>query len=195
MTQSTAENTKTIPEIQAQIEKLKEATERKKEHLEAYRSKRAEIVVNEADTQKNKARVTSIDCEIKQLQKSIENAPTELALLEENLIAEQNRLAQKARAGLIEQQQEIAEEAEILSKSFIASLEKANNINSNLRAALSAEAGLAQKTGQQVLGNLGNFCHGSAMSLSLLLEVMQSQFAGNHTTPLGSADSNVRIRL
>lgn len=188
MTQST------VQEIEQRIANLKESIERKKTHLEAYRSKRAELVINEPGTTKNKAKVTSIDAEIKQLQKSIDNFPAELKLLEENLTKEQERLAQEERAKLFEQQQEVANEVELLSKSFVSLLEKANNINELLLNALSAEAGLAQRTGQKVLGD---YCHGSMQSLSMLLETMQAQLNGQHTQLVGAGivASAVPIRL
>lgn len=192
MTQSTVENRKTVQEIKAQINNLKESTERKETQLEQYRSKRAEIVMNEASTTKNKAKVTSIDSEIKQLKRAIENFPTELKLLEENLATEQARIAQAENDKLLEQQREVAEDIEVLSKNFVTILEKAVGLNQNLVAALSAEAGLAAKTGQQVLGN---YCHGSQMSLAMLLELMKSQIDGQHTTPFGAAGVNIRIRL
>ena len=188
MTQST------IQEIEQRITNLKESIERKKTYLEQYREKRAELVINEPGTTKNKAKVTSIDSEIKQLKRAIENAPAELALLEENLAAEQRRIAEKKRSELIEQQQEVANEIELLSKGFVSLLEKANNINTLLRAALTAEHGLREQTGQQILEN---YCHGSMQSLSMLLGTMQAQLNGQHTQLVGAGivASAVPIRL
>ena len=181
-------------EIQNRINNLNESIKHKETQLEQYRSKRAEITVNEAMTTKNKQRIANIDAEVKRLKKSIENAPAELKILEENLIAEQNRLAQEARAELLTKQEEVANEVELLSKSFVSLLEKANNINELLCNALSAEAGLREKTGQQILEN---FCHGSMQSLSMLLETMQAQLNGQHTQLVGAGivASAVPIRL
>ena len=192
MTQST-EKIKTVNEIQAQIEGLRESTEHKEEQLEQYRNKRAELVINEAMTTKNKARVTSIDSEIKQLKRAIENFPTELKLLEENLATEQNRIAEVERAELVIKQEEAADEVQVLSKSFVAILEKAVNINTQLIAALTAEAGLAQKTGQHFLTEC---CRGSLQSLSLLFEAMQNQLRGEaHMTLNEDVSKNIHIML
>ena len=187
MTQST------VQEIQAQIEKLKEATERKKEQLEEYRTKRAQLVINEVDTTKNKARVTSIDSEIKQLKRAIENFPTELKLLEENLAAEQARIAENERSELVTKQEEAADEVQVLSKSFVGILEKAVNINESLRAALTAEATLAQRTGQHFPTER---CRGSLQSLSMLLEIMQKQLQqGGSMTLNEETGKNIHIML
>ena len=129
---------------------------------------------------------------IKRLNSSIDNAPHELKLLEEQLAKEQDRIAQAARAELLTKQQEVADEVGLLSKNFITILEKANEVNTQLLAALSAESGIRQKTGADVLAD---YCHGSMGSLSMLLECMQSELSGIHTTPFGDASSNARIRL
>jgi len=138
--------------------------------------------VNEADTQKNKAKVTSIDAEIRKLQKAIDNFPAELALLEENLAKEQHRLAQEENDKLLDLQREAANDVELLSKGFIVSLEKSVESNSQLRAALSAETSLREKTGVTILEN---YCHGSMQSLGMLLETMQAQMNGQHTQLVG----------
>lgn len=187
MTQST------VQEIEQRISNLKESIERKKEQLEEYRTKRAQLVINEVDTTKNKAKVTSIDSEIRRLNRAIENFPTELKLLEENLAAEQNRIAEQVRSELIDKQTEISVEISLLSKSFVLLLEKANHTNELLRAALSAEAGLAQQTGQHFLTEC---CRGSLQSLPLLCQTMQSQlFQGGSMTLNEETTKNIHIML
>ena len=192
MTQST-EKIKTANEIQTQIESLRESTEQKETQLEQYRSKRAEITVNEAMTTKNKQRIANIDAEVKRLKKSIENAPAELALLQVNLAAEQARIAEVERTELLTKQEEIADEVQVLSKSFVAILKKAVNINELLRSAQTAEATLAQQTGQHFPTER---CRGSLQSLPLLLETMQIQlFQGGSMTLNEESSKNIHIML
>lgn len=183
---------KTIAELQSRINDLNESVETKQEHLEQYRTKRASLVVNEAATAANKQAISNIDTQMAKLQLAIDNAPAEIKLLESQLTAEQTRIAQAKRDDLLEKQNSVAREIESLSQQFIEYLKKANDTNTMLVSARSAYNGLKEKTGADVLEN---YCHGSQQSLRMLLEVMQSQLAGNHTTPLGSASSNVRIRL
>lgn len=178
----TTEN-KTVSEIQTQIDKLKESVLRKKSQIEDYRKKRANLVLNEPDNEKNKQAVTSIDHEIRRLQRDIDNAPAELELLQSQLADEQERIAQDERDKLIEQQQEVADEIEVLSKQFVSLLQKANDVNTQLRSALTAEAALRQKTGKHILEN---YCHGSMQSLSMLLQTMEAQMSGVHTSPVGT---------
>lgn len=174
---------KTLNEIQTQIDKLTESVSRKKSQIEEYRKKRAHLVLNEADNEKSKQAITSIDFEIRKLQRDIDNAPAELELLQSQLADEQERIAQEEQNKLIEQQQEVADEIEVLSKQFVSLLEKANGCNIQLKSALTAEAAIRNKTGVNVLTE---FCHGSMQSLSMLLETMKSQLDGVHTNPTGS---------
>jgi len=182
----------TLQEIQKQITSLNESIGRKKEQIEAYRTKRAEITVNEADTQKSKARITSIDSEIKKLTRDIENAPAELKLLEEKLAAEQRRVAEAERTKLIKQQEKVADELTLLSKNFIASLEKSVECNNQLQATLMAETQLQKKTGQCFPTER---CRGSLQSLSLLLKVMQDQMQGAPMTRNEETSKNIHIML
>jgi len=182
----------TVQEIQIQIDNLKESTERKKEQIENYRKKRANLVLNEEDSQKNKQKITSIDHEIRSLQRDIDNAPAELKLLNEKLVAEQRRVAEAERAKLIKQQEKVADELTLLSKNFIASLEKSVECNNQLQAALMAETQLQKKTGQCFPTER---CRGSVQSLSLLLKVMQDQMQGAPMTRNAETSKNIHIML
>lgn len=174
--QSTVENRKTVQEIKTQISKLKESTERKKEQLEQYRSKRAEITVNEEVTAKNKQKIANIDTEIKRLKRAIENAPAEIALLEENLAAEQARIAEAERAKLVEQQQEVANEVELLSRNFVTILEKAVGVNQNLIAASDRYLALKNQTGVELCSE--NICQGSRQFLKAVYDYCKDELDG-----------------
>jgi len=190
--QSTIEKTKTVQEIQTQIEATQENLITDKEVLEGLRADRAKLAVE--NSTKNSTKIALLDKQITTLRDKIDNTPAVISELENQLAAEQERLAQAEAAILLEKQNEVADEVEVLSKNFIALLKKANDVNEHLLAALTAEAGLAQKTGQQVLGD---YCQGSRGSLSMLLETMQAQLAGQHTNIVGPGlvPSGVPIRL
>lgn len=178
--QSTVENRKTVQEIEHRISNLKEVTERKKEQLEEYRTKRAQLVINEADTIKNKAKVTSIDAEIRRLNRAIENFPAELKLLEENLAAEQRRIAQAENDKLVDQQREVADEVEILSRNFVTILEKAISVNQNLIAANDRYLALKNQTGADVCSE--NICQGSRQFLKAVYDFCKDELDGNRPT-------------
>jgi len=172
----------TISEIQSKIDDLKENVKNKRTYIEQYRNKRAALVVNKADTAGNRQAIAGVDKQIEKLQKAVDNAPAELSVLEQNLNAEKQRVAEAERAALLDSQQKAAAEVENLSAEFIEVLEKANEINAQLRATLSAESGIRQKTGKQLLGS---WCHGSIQSLKALLEKSQREMSGVHTVPTG----------
>jgi len=163
-------------EIIARIEQVKknEVTNTKK--LESLQQERARLALNMADTKK-------IDIKIEDVRKDVSSTPHELRLLQGNLTAAQGKEAQAERDVLLKQQKKAAKDIEQLCEQFIEALQVAKNINEQLRLALSAESGLAQKTGQQVLGD---YCHGSQESLARLLSLMKYQLAGHHTAEIGA---------
>ena len=179
-------------EIENQIATVTAAQRTNSKLIDKLRQERAKLSVENAN--KNQQKISKIDDEMLKLRVAIENYPSELKLLEENLAAENQRIAQAEMDKLLEQQQEISDEVTLLSKGFVAILKKANDINTQLIAALTAETNLAQKTGQQVLTE---YCHGSIDSLRMLLERMEAQLDGQHTQLVGAGivGSNTQIRL
>jgi chromosome segregation ATPase len=182
MEKSNIEKSGKINEMQSRLSKVKESVIRKKEQIEDYRKKRASLILNGDDSQQNKQKLIQIDYQIRERQRDIENAPAEIELLEQQIAAEKQRIAQQEKDNLIEQQQQVAEEVEILSVKFIEILEKANNLNEQLRAALLAETEIRQKTGRQIITK---WCHGSEGNLNALLEKSKREIAGEHTALIG----------
>jgi predicted RNase H-like nuclease (RuvC/YqgF family) len=163
-------------DIQIQINSIKAKFAQSKKQVETLRTERARLNLDGKD-------VTSIDAEIDSRLRDIHNFPAELALLEQYLAAEQQRIAQEEQDKLVEQQQKVVSDIESLSKKFIATLERANEVNDQLIAAITAETGLRQKTGKHLLDG---YCHGSRQSLCALLEKSQREMDGIHTSPVGA---------
>jgi len=102
--------------------------------------------------------------------------------LNRQLSVEQQRVAEAERAKMLKKQKEICKEIETLSQSFVKTLQRANEINKNLRSALTDEVAIRNKTNANVLTN---WCHGSMQSLDMLLQTMKAQLEGRHTAPVG----------
>ena len=190
MTEQT--KSKSATEIQTDIESKTAELRTASKNIDSLRDERAQLAVNGQSSMKNQPRITAIDNEINVLRNKIDNLPAELKLLGENLATENQRVAQAESAALLEQQKQVADDVENLSNQFVQALNKANDINEQLKTALSAEAAIRNKTGADVLAV---YCHGSDGSCKMLLELMQSQMDGIHTTPYGSPDANIQIRL
>lgn len=183
---------RTVAEIQEQINQTITCQTANEVKLENLREERAHLVV-EGDA-KNEPRIDSLDKQIATLRDTLSNTPAVILELEKILTARQSRDAENKRDELIRQQLEVAEDVQVLSKNFVSMLSRAAEVNNHLQLALSAEAALAQKTGQQVLGE---YCHGSQDYLRVLLETMQLQTSGVHTQPCGAGiiSSGVELRI
>ena len=172
---------KSIQEIQNLISDSQKNLVGGRAKLDDLRRERAHLSIEGISS--NVPKIDSLDKSIEKMQRYIDNCPVVLSELEHLLAAEQNRIEQEVKAELLEHHREIADECQVLSKNFISLLEKAVGVNQNLIAALSAEMGIRQKTGADVLKA---FCHGSQQSLSMLLETCQSQMRGPHTDPMAA---------
>lgn len=183
---------KSVSEIQTKISATIAQQEADGEKLKSLRQEWAQLTV-ESDS-KDEKRIVCIDSEILKLRAAIDNSPAVIAELENQLAIENQRIAQTERDNLLEQQNLVASEIEKLSKKLVDLLTKANDVNIELRNALSAEAGLKNKTGVEVLQN---YCDGSMQSLQMLLETCQAQMDGIHTFAAGagivSAGSPIRL--
>lgn len=180
--------TKSVSELQAQIETVTSNQRKAAQSIDTLRAERARLILGKDKSN----RVSLIDKEVNQLRVAIDNFPTELSLLEQNLSTENERLAQVERDNLREQQEIVAREIESLSVKFIESLKKANGISEQLLPAITAEANLAKQTNQQVLEN---YCNPSEGSLSMLLETCEAEMSGQPANLRGEASKNVRMRL
>lgn len=180
-----------LQEIEQKFLTVNAEKERDEETITTLRSQRASLFLE--DSSGYSQEIDSLDKEIVKLQSSIDNFPSVIEELEHLLTAEQKKLAQEAKASLLTKQGEAAEEVQVLSKSFVGILEKAVNINESLRAALTAEAELAQNSGQHFPTER---CRGSLQSLNMLLEIMQSQlFQGGSMTLNEETGKNINIIL
>lgn len=183
---------RTVAEIQEQLNQTITCQTANEVKLENLREERAHLVV-EGDA-KNEPRIDSLDKQIATLRDTLSNTPAVILELEKILTARQLRDAENKRDELIKQQLEVAEDVQVLSKNFVSLLSKAAEVNSHLQTARSAEAALAEKTGQQVLQS---YCQGSQDYLRVLLETMQLQTSGVHTQPCGAGiiSSGVELRI
>lgn len=170
----------TVEEIQEQINRTLAVETANQGKLENLITERA-LIVCEGDA-RNNPKIDSLDHQIAALRNTLESTPAVLTELNKILTKRQKLDAERVRNGLISQHLEICDEVRVLSKNFVALLERAFGVNQNLIAALSVENGIAQKTGQQILDN---FCRGSQDYLRVLLETMQRQISGIHTQPVG----------
>ncbi|MFB0556079.1 MAG: hypothetical protein ACETWQ_22480 [Phycisphaerae bacterium] len=171
---------KSVAEIQEQIQDATAKQRSAGKEIDSLRKERARLAVENAN--KNMGEIGKIDRQIFEFEMTLSSIPAELELLQQNLSAEQARIAQAERDKLLEEQQEIANEVTLLSKGFITILKKANDINTQLRTALTAESRIREKTGKQILQN---YCHGSMQSLQMLLQLMRLQMTGQRTIPTG----------
>lgn len=187
------ETERTVAEIQEQINQTIACQTANEAKLEALRAERAHLVC-ETDVN-NDVKIDSLDKQIASLRDVIDNTPAVVKELERILTARERRNAEKERDSLVKQQLEAADEVCVYSKNFVALLEKALDVNSQLQAVLSAYHSLQAKTGQEILSE--NHCHGSADYLRVLKETMQAQMNGIHTSPVGAGiiGSGVEVRI
>ena len=180
-----------VAEIQKKISDTTAEQAANEQTLKNLREERAKLFVEN----ENNSKITSLDKEIATLCNRISNNPAVVKELQNQLAIEQARIAQEERDTLLETQNKIAEDIENLSSEFISLLEKADEVNTQLRAALTAYSALQQKTGENVLSN--EHCQGSADYLRILLETMQSQFAGQHAAVSGAGiiPAGVEVRI
>lgn len=158
--------------------------------LKELRKTRAQLALSKGSV----VELAKLDKQIDSLVRNINNAPAEITLLEERLVTEQAKATEEQRKDLLSQQEGIARNIEQLSDDFVEALKVAVELNTELRSALTAEAGLAAKTGQQFLTE---YCDGSQDSLRMLLEKSEAELAGRHTAMVGAGivPSGQPIRL
>ncbi|GAG40987.1 unnamed protein product [marine sediment metagenome] len=167
-------------EITAQITAVTSKKDKAGREITSLQNERARLAIESVG--KNKEEISKLEHQIFVLETYFKNAPAEIRLLEANLAKENQRLEQKAKDNLREQQTTVAEEIEQLSKRFIKLLTEANHTNVLLRDALSAYNGLKLKTGQEILGS---YCDPSEQSLLMLLETSQARMDGIHINAVG----------
>lgn len=169
-----------IQEIEQKIVLTNAETTADEESLLNIRAERAKLVVeNDA---RNNPKIDALDRRIDTICCRLANAPAITTEYKSLLTEEKTRLAEVERDDSLSKQLEIVDEIQVLSRSFVSLLEKANNVNVDLRNALTAEAAIQMKTGQDILTE---FAHGSAQSLLMLLEKSQAELSGIHTAPTG----------
>lgn len=187
------ETERKVPEIQEQINRTIACQTANETKLDNLRAERAHYLC-EPDVN-NDVKIDSLDKSIAALRDEIENAPAVKKELERILTKRQAMDAERERNGKIREQIEAAEDISVYSKNFVALLEKALEVNSQLQQALVKYHALQKQTGQVILSE--NHCHGSADYLRVLLETMQMQIQGVHTAPVGAGiiGSGVEVRI
>lgn len=190
MTQTSETKINTLHQIEQKFLAVTAEKETAETKIVTLRSQRASLFLE--DSSGYSQEIDKLDEEIIKLSSFIDSFPSVIEELENQLTKEKCRLAQIERDKLLEQQQEVVDEIHLLSKNFINLISQANEVNINLRNALSAEAGIRNKTGQDLLAV---YTDGSCDSLRMLLETCQVQMDGLHTTPLGRPEGNIQIRL
>jgi len=170
----------TITEIQSKIQSTLAEQKTDEDAINSLRESRAKLVVENSD--KNSEDIASLDSQIAALRNKIDGTPAVIEELNRQLSVEQQRVAEAERAKMLKKQKEICKEIETLSQSFVKTLQRANEINKNLRSALTDEVAIRNKTNANVLTN---WCHGSMQSLDMLLQTMKAQLEGRHTAPVG----------
>jgi len=155
-----------IEELQAAIDKLKESTQNKLEQVDEYRAKRAVIVVNEPDSKVNRAKLANYDAIINRNLRCIENAPSEIALLEKAIVTEQKRIADSKRSELLAEQRVLSDEIEETSEELVLILEHACRINDKLVNSNARYKVLKSQTGADFLSE--NVCQGSQQFLKVV---------------------------
>lgn len=175
-------------EIKQRIQLVADNKKADEQALYNLKTERAKLYIEN----ENNPKLRELDKEIATLIAKIDNTPAVITELENQLNVAQQNDSHLAKEKLIEEQQAIARQIAELSERFIESLVTANEINEQLRAAVSAECGLRQKTGIDVLES---FCNPSEGSLPMLLESCEAQMSGQSGSIAGEAGKNIQIRL
>jgi len=165
-----------IEELQDQILQLKKSTETKLEQIDEYRTKRAELVINEEMSDVNKRKIASIDAEINRRVRCIENFPAELKILENEIAAEEKRIADSKRSELLAEQRVLSDEIEETSEELVLILEHACRINDKLVDSNARYKVLKSQTGADFLSE--NVCQGSQQFLKVVTEFNAAELKG-----------------
>jgi len=165
-----------IEELQDQILQLKKSTETKLEQIDEYRTKRAELVINEEMSDVNKRKIASIDAEINRRVRCIENFPAELKILENEIAAEEKRIADSKRSELLAEQRVLSDEIEETSRDLCLALEHACKMNDKLVAANDRYNVLKAQTGVEFCSE--NVTQGSRMFLKVVRDYCVAETNG-----------------
>lgn len=168
----------TIEKIQKRIEEAQSLSQANQDKINELRTERAAITVTGSKSQKNVEKLRVIDKKLKYLARSIENAPAELALLEQNLKDEQERIEQDTKDKLITEQKKAARQIESLSEELVDYLSDTMKINTELQTALHRYNALREKTGTAV--KMERMTRGSESGgmLKWIWDYCSAEFAG-----------------
>ena len=164
----------TVAEITARMEQVRKNLHTNEIKLNDLRVKRGQLSIENAE--ENKIIITRLDKQIENVRRDIENAPTEVRLLEEQLTAELAKVSQAAKDSLLSQQKSCVGQMEAISKKLVDALEIANDWNLQLVVVATRYCSLQKQTGQDI--TMGATCRPSEQLLQVVYETLKGELEG-----------------
>ncbi len=158
-----------IEDVKAQLQQAEEKLKSDTVQLETVQKERARLIVD-------KKPIGEISDKVVQLEQSIEQGPSVIAVLRERLADLQNEQRQIERDHNLSLQKDAAHQQERLSKELVKVLHTALNINTTLQACERNYVRLREQTGVETVS--ATVTHGSDGSLQALYETCKAESEG-----------------
>jgi TolA-binding protein len=164
----------TVAAIKKQLKVTSSQTSKDKIVLDSLRSERAKLVIT--DSEKNKAKIKSLDKRIKRLTFDIGNRPKEIEVLKSQLLEETERQKQINDHQLLSKQEKIAVEIQSLSKQLVNELKIAVDTNEKLRQAFQDYVSLYKQTNKHCISE--KVCRPSYGMLLYVYQILDKELQG-----------------
>ncbi len=158
-----------LAEVQQQLQQAEQKLEREKMELADLEKERARLIVDRLP-------IGEISDKVVQLEQSIEQGPSVIAVLQERLADLQKEQRQIERDHNVSLQKDAAHQQERLSQQLVNTLRAALDINTTLQACERNYIKLRETTGVETIS--ANVTHGSDGSLQQLWETCRQELEG-----------------
>jgi len=164
----------TIAQIEQKLSEHRDMLGKSESQIAELRGQRAKLSLQ--DAKKNKQKIEDIDKHISQLVADSQNLPSEIEVLESDLVIAQEKQTQNAHNKLLSAQEKFAEQVELLSVRLVDELDIAVATNDKLTFAYNEYCKLQKLTGENCISK--NICRGSLGSLKYLSELCSKELSG-----------------
>ena len=159
-----------IQNIKQELERIKTTLEQNKAKLDQLYIKRARLRLL------HRSIPESLEDETRAVMSDVEDGPYQINILEQDLVAEQAKIAADTSVSLLEQQKAAASDVELLSKSLVQALGEAMAINSKLDVAYREYCSLKEQTGESCITQ--GITRPSENMLKFLYEICSQELQG-----------------